>query len=923
MSSRGFARWVGTAAAVALLGGAGPADAQLTSPSHYAITNARIITGTGQTIDGGTIVMKDGLITAVGSNVDVPADAWTIDGTGMTVYPGLIDAMSNVAVPESMRRPAGGGGFGFGAGGPGGRGGQDVEQAPHSWGPEDRPGTFSWLNAADELNTEDDDIETWRNAGFTTAIVSPERGFFPGQAAVINLATAGRPREMVVRTPVALRVNLNSGPGFPGYPGSLMGAIAYVKQAFFDAAHYGQAWRIYEESPSGLERPEWDRALEPLRMAQETQMRVLYPGNWAREVKRVFDIARQTGTNPVVYGAQEGYRVADELAAARVPVLLNASWPEPPRNANPDQDYPLSTLRFRDRAPTTPAEFERAGVQFAFYSGGADPSKLMRNLRKAIAMGLSPEAALHALTMAPAEIFGVSEVVGSLQEGKIANVMVTDGDLFTRGTNVKMVFVDGRKFEVPEAKTAGRPGRRGPGARDADTEAEEEEEEEAEENFAPPIPMTVDRGIIDPADVTIIRNATVMTVSNGTMENTDVLIRDGKIAEIGQNLSVPNGAKEIDATGKYVMPGIIDAHSHLAADAINEGSVSVSAMVGIKDVLNPDQIGIYRALAGGVTSANILHGSANPVGGRNAVVKFRWGSDAEGMYMEGAPEGIKFALGENTKRDRNPDRYPATRMGVQDVIRQAFVEAQQYRKDWQQYDAARARGETVIPPRVDLKLQTMAEILEGTRLVHAHSYRADEILQLIRLADEFGFRIATFQHVLEGYKVADEIAAHGAGASTFSDWWGYKVEAYEAIPYNAALMTERGVTASINSDSGEEIRHLNQEAAKSMKWGGLTEDQALALVTLNPAKQLGVADHVGSLEVGKDADIVIFNNHPLSVYGVVEQTIIDGQVYFDRQVDLQRRDALEAEKKALMDKEKGSAQRPRVTTDDAGQEELN
>jgi len=229
----------------------------------------------------------------------------------------------------------------------------------------------------------------------------------------------------------------------------------------------------------------------------------------------------------------------------------------------------------------------------------------------------------------------------------------------------------------------------------------------------------------------------------------------------------------------------------------------------------------------------------------------------------------------------------------------------------------------VIPPRVDLKLQTMAEILEGTRLVHAHSYRADEILQLIRLADEFGFRIATFQHVLEGYKVADEIAAHGAGASTFSDWWAYKIEAYDAIPYNAALMTERGVTASINSDSGEEIRHLNQEAAKSMKWGGLTEDQALALVTLNPAKQLGVADHVGSLEVGKDADIVIFNNHPLSVYGVVEQTIIDGQVYFDREVDLQRRDALEAEKKALMDKEKGTAPRPRVTTDDAGQEEIN
>ena len=379
----------------------------------------------------------------------------------------------------------------------------------------------------------------------------------------------------------------------------------------------------------------------------------------------------------------------------------------------------------------------------------------------------------------------------------------------------------------------------------------------------------------------------------------------------------------IDATGKYVTPGIIDAHSHIAADAINEGSISVSAMVGIRDVLNPDQIAIYRALAGGVTTANILHGSANPIGGRNAVIKLRWGADAMGLLLEGAPPGIKFALGENTKRDRNPDRYPATRMGVQDVIRQAFLDAQQYRREWREWEQMSNRQRRdAIPPRRDLELGTLGEILEGKRLVHAHSYRADEILQLMRLAEEFGFRIATFQHVLEGYKVADEIAAHGAGASTFSDWWAYKVEAYEAIPYNAALMTERGVTASLNSDSGEEMRHLNQEAAKAMKWGGLSEDQALALVTINPARQLGIADRVGSIEIGKDADIVIFENHPLSVYSVVHQTLIDGQVYFDRDVDLERRQALEEEKKALLAKEKGGRkERPRVTTDIAAGEE--
>ena len=471
-----------------------------------------------------------------------------------------------------------------------------------------------------------------------------------------------------------------------------------------------------------------------------------------------------------------------------------------------------------------------------------------------------------------------------------------------------MVFVDGRKFEVDEPETPVARGRR------AEMEDEEDEEDEVGPT-GPPVPMVDDRGPINPTAVTVIQNATILTVTNGTIENGSVLIRDGKIAEVGQDVSVPRGARVIDGTGKFVTPGIIDAHSHLAADAINEGSVAVSAMVGIEDVINPDQVGIYRAVAGGVTTANVLHGSANPIGGRNAVIKLRWGEDAQGLLFEGAMPGIKFALGENTKRDRNPDRYPATRMGVQDVIRQAFIDAQEYRRDWQEYEESLARGnDNVIRPRRDLKHETLVEILEGQRLVHAHSYRADEILQLLRLAEEFGFRIATFQHVLEGYKVAKELAEHGAGASTFSDWWAYKVEAYDAIPYNAAIMTEKGVTVSINSDSGEEIRHLNQEAAKAMKWGGLSEDEALKLVTLNPARQLQIDDRVGSIEVGKDADLAIFSAHPLSIYAVVEQTFIDGQLYFDREHDRELRQALQQEKQALMEKHK-RGRRERITTD--------
>lgn len=409
----------------------------------------------------------------------------------------------------------------------------------------------------------------------------------------------------------------------------------------------------------------------------------------------------------------------------------------------------------------------------------------------------------------------------------------------------------------------------------------------------------------------VIQNATILTVTQGTIENGSILIREGKIARVGRRVRVPRGATVIDATGLYVIPGIIDAHSHIAADSINEGSVAVSSMTGIEDVLNPDDINIYRDLAGGVTTANVLHGSANPIGGKNAVIKLRWGTDAKGLLFEGAPPGIKFALGENPKRSNfpppagTPRRYPATRMGVMDVIRQAFIEARQYRREWQEYERRRRAGErALIPPRRDLKLEPLVEILEGKRLVHSHCYRADEILQLIRLAEEFGFRIATFQHVLEGYKVAKEIAAHGAGASTFSDWWAYKMEAYDAIPYNAAIMTEKGVVVSINSDSAEEARHLNQEAAKAMKWGGLSETEALKLVTLNPAIQLGIADRVGSIEVGKDADLVLYDQHPLSVYAVPQMVLIDGVVYFDRQQDIARRAEIKKEKQALAEKGK-------------------
>lgn len=417
-----------------------------------------------------------------------------------------------------------------------------------------------------------------------------------------------------------------------------------------------------------------------------------------------------------------------------------------------------------------------------------------------------------------------------------------------------------------------------------------------------------------PAEAVVIRHATVLTVGPaGTLSNASILIRDGRIAAVGPDVEVPAGATVVDATGRYVMPGIIDCHSHIAIEgSVNESSLSVTSMVSVEDVLDPDDVDIYRGLAGGVTTSNILHGSANAIGGLNAVIKLRWGQDAKGLLFAGAPPGIKFALGENPKRagaapagGQQARRYPATRMGVIDVIRQAFARASDYRAAWAAHRERVARGEAAaMPPRRDLELEPLVEILDGKRLVHAHSYRADEILQLLRVAEEFGFRIATLQHVLEGYKVADEIAKHGAGASTFSDWWAYKVEAYDAIPHNAALMVERGVLVSINSDSAEEHRHLNQEAAKTMRYGGLSEDEALRLITINPARQLGIDARVGSIEVGKDADLVIFDKHPLSVYAVPQTVYVDGRVYFDRQQDIASRETLAAEKRTLREQQR-------------------
>ena len=960
-----------------------------TPPPYYAIQNVRVVTGVGAPIEGATVLLADGLIEAVGKNIKVPGDALVIDGKGLSLYPGMIDALTNIAQkkePESS-------------------GDARASRAPVIMGPEDRPETTPWVSAVEQLS-DDTKIEKWRKAGFTAAVTSPEKGIFCGQAALIDLVD-NPDRQAVVSTPVAQRLNFNGAGELRTFPGSLMGVLAYIKQVFLDVDNYSKVKAAYAKDPKGRVRPEYDRTLEPLETAITDKTPFLMPANLGREIDRALALKKTIGVATIVYGGQGAYDRIEALRTAKIPVLVNLNWPKEEKNRDPDLETPFRTLAHRRLAPTTPGALAKAGVSFAFYSGGlATTGEVFESVRAATDNGLTNEAALAALTSNAAAILGVSDRVGTIEKGKIANLVLATDWPWADGAEVRAVFVDGRLYqerksdeptEAPKSDVSGtwsltmqtprgaremtadvtmtKDGKikgkivsdRGEsvmdegrmsgdqlrfkttreaegksmtsswtlnvdgervkgtmsagsmqmdisGARTAKAEAGAVAEKKKDD-----IPLDEIRGALaayeGPAKkmgTFAITNAQVWTVSGSIIEKGTVVVSGGKIRAVGSDVKIPSGAEVIDAKGGALIPGIVDCHSHIAIEGgVNEGTLAVTAMVAIADVINPDDISIYRALAGGVTSANLLHGSANPIGGQNQVVKLRWGADAEGLKFQGAPPGIKFALGENPKRSNFnsgangvPARYPQTRMGVMDVIREAFTEARNYQKQWADYNAGARDGIKPTLPRRDLEMEALVQVLEGERLVHSHCYRADEIVQLMDLADEFGFKVQTLQHVLEGYKIADEIAAHGAGASTFSDWWGYKVEAYEAIPYNAALMTERGVVVSINSDSGEEMRHLNQEAGKAVKWGGMSEADAIKMVTLNPAKQLRIDKSVGSIEVGKDADLVLFDGNPLAIHSVVQKTFVDGDLYFDIQTDKSRQATIVALKERMLGKPK-------------------
>jgi imidazolonepropionase-like amidohydrolase len=845
----------------------------------WALTNVRIVPVAGSVISRGTVVLRDGLIAAVGAGVTVPPDARVLDLAGKTVYPGLIDLASTVGLAQPRRV-----------------GGAEAPSGPptgFTLAAQRDTGRWQGLDPHRVIRNElidDPSAGDWRAVGITTVLVAPTSGAFRGQSALVNLGS-GSVGDRVVITPAALHL------GFEGlrgrYPSTLMGVMAYQRQSLLDAQRLAEHERRYRANPRGLARPERDATIEALVPYATGGGLVVIDARSHRAIRRAVGLAREFNLDYAVAGAGEAWQALDVLAAGRRPVLVSLSF------ATPDSMTGRAFLYTRPEAPPAdsvlqwlidhnPAAVDSAGLAMALTSGGLGAADFPGAVRRALRAGLSPDAAVRALTLRPAEALGVADRLGSVETGKIANLVVATGDLFGDSTKIEAVFVDGERFLVEEG------GRGGTGGRGGRVAARLRDSTSA--RSTPPAPSARPAIPVPPREsprgrLVAITNATVLTATNGTVERGTVLIRDGKIAAVGGEVAVPRGAEVIDGTGKYVIPGIIDSHSHMAIEGgINEGTENLTPQVRIADEIDHDDIQLWNALAGGVTTIHVLHGSANAIGGQDAVLKLRWGLLPEQLLVDGAPRGIKFALGENPKQSNrslppgSQRRFPNTRMGVEYSIAEAFQRARAYQAEWRGYDSARARarrGQEPLAPRRDLFLETLAGILEGQVRVHAHSYRADEIVMLLDLADSLGFRLATLQHVLEGYKVADEIARHQAGASTFADMWAYKLEAFDAIPHNAALMNERGVRVSINSDSGERVRRLLQEAAKAIKWGGASEEEALRMVTLNAAKDLGLDARLGSIEVGKDADLVILTAPPFDPRARVEKTMIDGVIYFD------------------------------------------
>jgi imidazolonepropionase-like amidohydrolase len=836
-----------------------PLTAQRATPlkaTVYAIRDARVVSEAGKVLSKATVVLRDGLVEAVGEDVKAPADAVIVEGKGLTVYPGFVDGLTNWGFDAAQRRSV--------VGDPAAE--ETAAEALAATKPDNRKGLTPEFQVQAALKPDAEKADAWRRLGFTAHLIAPDGGILVGQSALVSLSGAPT-REAVLRTPVAQHLSFRRIGG-ADYPRALMGMIAHARQTLLDAGHHGRLLKAFDEGGQSGKRPPADPSLVALLPALSGKMPVIIEADSRDRIDQALDFAAEFKLRPILYGGRDAWKVVERLKKEKVPVLLRLDGGEELPATLPKRVREDKTKR-RVEESKCAAVLHKEGVPFAFSSQGLDAAKLASNLRRVVQAGLPADAALKALTSDAARILGVERQLGTIAAGKAAHLIVTDGDWDKEKTRVRYAFADGVRFDYT-SKAKGKPPSKKP-----DVEKPEPVVEVASEIDADRVPKIQTGGDV------LLRGATVLTGTGKTLAATDILVRKGKITAIGKNLDAPEGVKTIDLAGLFIMPGIIDTHCHFAiSGGVNEFSLSVVPEVRVRDVLNSEDVAIYQGLAGGMTTARLLHGSANVIGGQDAVIKMKYGKPAKDLLLADAPRGVKFALGENVKRTNG--RFPNTRLGVRAVLVRAFTEAKEYDKKWQAYKKAKSEGKAVVEPRRDLRLEALTDVLAGDLRIHCHCYRADEILMLLQIADKFGVKVRSLQHVLEGYKVAPEIAKHGASCSPFSDWWAYKWEAGDAIPFNAALLQEAGASVCLKSDSNELMRHLYQEAAKCIKYGGMTEGDALQTITLNAAKQLGLEKRIGSIEVGKDADFAVFNGHPLNSYSRPEMTIIEGEVYFQR-----------------------------------------
>ncbi len=950
-------------------------------PIYYAFTNAHIYKSATEYIAKGTLLIKEGKVVAAGAEVQIPAGTVVKNCEGLYIYPSFIDAYAGFNQSKK---------------------GAKKEMVPHThWNPSIHPEHQYLADFPLDEKTKND----WLASGFGVANLHHRDGIMRGYGQLIMLGI-DQANTALVSAKSTAHFSFAKGTSNIDYPTSHIGAVALLRQSFYDANWYeGNTSKTKENTIAFAE------------MKKQVSANCIFELSNPLTLRNVSGLEQEFGRTFIVKGTGKEYLLDRSQLEGRN-MIVPISFPKAYDIKDPYEARMLSLeqLKHWETAPFNPYFLDQNGVAISLSRDTIGSAKeFLANLKQVTESGFDHDKALAALTTTPAQMLKVSESIGDLKAGKLANFFISnkrfdedgfaiaqhwnkgqlvlnkpipdqsligdynlvvngqnydlkitevsdkavkastkykgtetkvkttieiDNDLITivlmsNDSNSTLLFQLSGKLSLKGTVWDGK-GQDNTGAwvswaavKDRKSQAIDKKANEEKAEVKPPMLMKPNMayGVIDQnmKNTFVITNAKVWTCGpDGLLENADIYVVDGKIKSIGKDQMYPTELVRINANGKHVTPGIIDEHSHIGIfGGANEWGQSSSAEVRIADAIDPWNINIYRQLAGGVTAAQLLHGSANPIGGQSALIELKWGQSADEMLIDNAPGFIKFALGENVKRsnsNRKGDRFPETRMGVEQSFADAFIRAREYGAPKSLAEDTKRKSGDENPrqasKRIDLELDALLEILNDTRYITCHSYVQSEILMLMNLADSLGFRVNTFTHILEGYKVANEMAAHGANGSTFADWWAYKFEVNDAIPYNAALMQKAGVNVGINSDDAEMGRRLNQEAAKTMKYGGVSEIDALNMITINPAKMLHLEDRMGSIEVGKEANLVIWSDHPLSVYAHPEKTMINGVVYYDASKAEAQRDMISRERSriiALMLIDKSSAkQKPKA-----------